>query len=55
MTEIRANAVEVVKIYQARCRIEGCCWRGGLLGSYQEANGHRQAHLDWHREQEAAS
>ena len=46
---VRANAVEVAKIFQARCRIDGCGWSGELLGSYQEANSDRQAHLDEHR------
>jgi len=50
---IRANAVEVAKIFQARCRIEGCDWRGELLGSYREANDARFEHLDWHRAEPA--
>ena len=49
MNEIRANSVEVAKIFQARCRIDGCGWAGELLGSYQEANAGRQAHLEEHR------
>jgi hypothetical protein len=52
--EIRANAVEIVRLgtrrHQARCRIEGCGWAGELRGSYQEANGDRQAHLQEHRD-----
>lgn len=46
---IRANAVRVAKIFQARCEVTDCDWAGELLGSYQEANGDRQAHLDEHR------
>ena len=51
---IRANAVEVFKIFQARCRIPGCGWTGELLGFYQEANQDRQAHLEEHRQEEAS-
>jgi hypothetical protein len=47
---IRANSVEVAKIFQARCRVEGCGWAGKLPGSYQDANADRQAHLDEHRD-----
>jgi hypothetical protein len=50
---IRANAVEVAKIFQARCKLPGCDWSSELLGSYQEANGDRQAHLAEHRAREA--
>lgn len=46
---IRANAVRVAKIFQARCQIAGCDWSGELTGSYQEANFDRQEHLDEHR------
>lgn len=49
MAEVRANAVEVAKIFQARCKVPGCDWAGELLGSYQEANHDRQAHLEEHR------
>ena len=52
---IRANAVEVAKIFQARCKIEGCDWAGELLGDYQAANFDRQVHLEEHRRQEAES
>lgn len=51
----RANAVEVVKIWQAWCRIQGCGWSGELQDTYQRANSDRQAHLDEHRRQEAES
>ena len=50
---IRANAVEVAKIFQARCKLPGCGWAGELRGSYQAANSERQDHLAEHREQEA--
>ena len=50
MPDIRANAVEVAKIYQARCKIPGCGWSGELLGDYQAANADRQAHLQEHRD-----
>lgn len=49
---IRANAVTVAKIFQARCRIDGCDWTGQLHAVYQEASTDRQDHLDWHRYQE---
>lgn len=52
--DIRANSVEVAKIFQARCRIEGCDWSGELAGSYQDANGDRQAHLEEHRKAAAS-
>ena len=47
---IRANSVEVAKIFQARCRVEGCGWTGELRGTYQDANAERQAHLQEHRD-----
>jgi hypothetical protein len=46
---VRAKDVQVAHIYQARCRVDGCNWSGDLVGSYQEANSERQAHLDEHR------
>jgi hypothetical protein len=46
---IPATAVYVAKTFQARCTIPGCDFTGELLGSYQEANFDRQAHLDEHR------
>lgn len=49
MPEIRANAVEVARLCQARCRVAGCGWTGELHATYQEANEERFAHLDWHR------
>ena len=49
---IRANAVEVARIFQARCRVPGCPWTGGLRGTYQAANGERQVHLAWHQAHE---
>lgn len=52
---IRANAVEVAKIFQARCRLDGCDWAGELLGSYREANDDREGHLEDHRIREAES
>jgi hypothetical protein len=54
--EIRANAVEVAKVgssRQAVCRIDGCDWHGVIYPAYQQANDERQAHLDWHRQQQA--
>lgn len=46
---IRANAVQVAKLFQAHCRIEGCDWLGDVTDSYQEANEARFEHLDEHR------
>ena len=50
---VRAKDVTVAHVYQARCQRPGCSWSGELLGTYQEANGDRQAHLDAHRRQAA--
>jgi hypothetical protein len=47
MPDVPAKAVRVATIYQARCTL--CDWAGELLGSYQEANHDRQAHLQEHR------
>lgn len=51
---VRANAVEVARVFQARCRLDGCDWAGKPAGAYQEANAERQAHLEEHRRQAAA-
>jgi len=52
---IRANAVAVEKQFVATCRIEGCGWTGSPCGYYVHARAERQAHLDWHRQQEGGS
>jgi hypothetical protein len=49
MTEIRANAVSVEKIFRARCHVLGCGWTGGEHATYQDANTERLAHLTSHR------
>jgi hypothetical protein len=53
VNDIRANAVEVAKFFQARCRLEGCFWCGLCQPTYADANQERLAHLDGHRRQEA--
>jgi hypothetical protein len=52
-TPLRANSVEVEKFHRARCRLDGCDWKGGEHPAYQAANDERQAHLTWHRLGEA--
>jgi len=49
---IRANAVEVAKIFQARCRIEGATG-GRTARLLPEANDARFGALDWHRAEPA--
>jgi hypothetical protein len=38
----------VARVFQAQCRLAGCGWKGGTLGSYEAANGERQEHLAGH-------
>jgi hypothetical protein len=45
----RANDVQVDTVRRARCRITSCRWTGPDRPGYQEANGDRQGHLDWHQ------
>lgn len=49
MPEVRAKDVEVLKFWQARCKITGCNWRSDLCTEYQFANQERLAHLEEHR------
>ena len=51
---IRANSVEVLKIFRASCRIDGCGWIGLDRRTYQEANDERAAHIRKHAQQEAS-
>ena len=52
---IRANAVEVDKLFRAHCKLPGCGWTGQLRPSYREANDEREGHLYQHRLEESAS
>jgi hypothetical protein len=52
VNDVRANAVEVLKLFNARCRLDGCGWHGTLQPTYADANAERLAHLDEHRRQE---
>ena len=49
MIGIRANAVSVDKLFRARCRLQGCTWKGTEQPTYQAANAAREGHLAWHR------
>ena len=49
MTEIRASAVSVARLFRARCQLPDCGWAGAEHATYQDANAERQAHLTWHR------
>ena len=50
MSHIRANTVQVDKIFRASCQLPGCSWAGSEWETYQDANTERQAHLALHRE-----
>ena len=52
---VRANAVEVDKLFRAHCKLPGCGWTGQLRPSYREANDEREGHLYQHRLEESAS
>jgi hypothetical protein len=60
MTPVRAKDVMIAKVHQARCYRTDCTsgpdggpWRGEARDTYHEANTERQAHMDWHRAEQA--
>lgn len=48
---IRANAVQVDKLFRARCHL--CDWIGNEHETFQDANSERHDHLNEHAAKEA--
>jgi hypothetical protein len=49
VTEIRANSVQVDKLFRARCHLHPCGWMGAEHQTFAGANAERQAHITHHR------
>jgi hypothetical protein len=49
---IPPGAVQIAKLFQPHCNVDGCGWLGDVTDSYQEANDARFEHLDQHRAEE---